>query len=525
VPGLLAGRGAGPGVEVVLATSSDGEGFTPAKLWNRTWGAPSYDVGDGICSDGEHLYTAGTTTFDGSSYLYALQKWDLEGNLLWNRSWAAPDSSSDARPCTDGTGVYVVAEDGKYDEMVHLLKYDAEGNLLWNRTWGDTTHTRGLDACTDGTSVFVTGYRTRWELGGNELFLLKYDAAGNFQWNRSWGVGACMTSRGCSVATDGDRVYVAGYREDDPLNRDVVVLKWDLAGNLLWNRTWGGVAHDYVRGIAAGGGRVFVAGDTESYGPGDDAAYLLEWDQAGYLIATHLWGGSGMDQACSVAVEGGSVYVAGGTGSYGPGPSSGFLLEYAVGGGLAWNGTWGGGGGETFNGVTVAGHYLYAVGGSASSGAGGGDLALVAWRVAPDLPGAPELLSAAPEPPGTGTVEVVWGPVPGADSYTVYSHETPITAVNSSVANRTGVPAGSNSTGKVSAVVTGLANGTYHIAVTASNGTGESAPSNDLEVLVLVSGDVPGFDPGLLLVAAGASAAVLAAAARDRPHRRRGGPE
>ncbi|MCH7472046.1 hypothetical protein IIA79_03735 [bacterium] len=209
----------------------------------------------------------------------------------------------------------------------------------WIHTWGgkgiETAFAIDVD---DSGSVYVGvqshGYRT----GGEDVLLLKYNSAGNLQWKKTWGGNSDDTAY--AIAAGGKSVYVAGgtmsYGAD---NYDVLLLKYDSTGNLLWTKTWGGDGSEYAHAVTVGeDGSVYLAGNTESYGAGRVDVLLLKYDSSGNLLVAKTWGGSDDDRAFAITVDdAGSVFIAGHTDSYRTGDrTSMLLLKYDSTGNLLW---------------------------------------------------------------------------------------------------------------------------------------------------------------------------------------------
>ena len=144
-----------------------------------------------------------------------------------------------------------------------------------------------------------------------------------------------------SMAVSGGNVYVAGWTNSSRFSRYqrrcsawicwrirdafVSLLSADLK-QLIQSTYLGGSGDDSASSIAVSGGNVYVAGRTASsdfpgtiggaqpgYGGGNTDAFvsLLSADLTQLVQSTYL-GGTGNDNASSMAVSGGNVYVASG---------------------------------------------------------------------------------------------------------------------------------------------------------------------------------------------------------------------
>src|SRR5262249_10652993 len=134
--------------------------------------------------------------------------------LVWNRIWGGPnfDAARDIAIGTDG-GIYVAGETNSFvANDAFLLKFDTDGNLLWQRDWATTngaqfglTAALGVGTGPDG-GVYFTG--NTFDIGAKKnIILVKFDADGNLLWDKLGGPGF---GAGLDVAANADFVYVTG---------------------------------------------------------------------------------------------------------------------------------------------------------------------------------------------------------------------------------------------------------------------------------------------------------------------------
>jgi hypothetical protein len=133
-----------------------------------------------------------------------------------------------------------------------------------------TNVSRGVSADRMG-HFYITG-STEDSLGGpsggsSDAFIGKYDNAGNALWFRQ--LGTASSDDGYCVSADSiGNVYISGgtagsLGRPNPGVSDVFVSKFDGAGNLIWTRQFGAALLNDSRGISAGSdGNVYVAGST-----------------------------------------------------------------------------------------------------------------------------------------------------------------------------------------------------------------------------------------------------------------------
>jgi hypothetical protein len=230
-----------------------------------------------------------------------------------------------------------------------------------------------------GTADFDPGVGTSnlTSSGGEDIFILKLDPAGNFLWAKSF--GASLGDMGHSIAVDGSgNVYATGYFQGtvdfDPGagtssltsfgEEDIFILKLDAAGNFLWAKSMGGTGWDESYSIAVDdSGNVYTTGwfeNTVDFDPGLGNTYLasaggtdffiLKLDTAGNFLWARRIGNTSFELCYSIAVDDwGNVYTTGsfgGISDFDPGPgtfnltgfgaSDVFILKLDAAGNFVW---------------------------------------------------------------------------------------------------------------------------------------------------------------------------------------------
>ncbi len=132
---------------------------------------------------------------------------------------------------------------GKVD--LWILKVDASGTEEWNRTIGGPGDDEGLAvAATRDGGYVVVGRTTSFGAGGSDGWLLKTDGSGKKEWARSFGG---YGEDGLSSVLEMEDGYVgAGYSNSfGSGDYDVWLVKADPLGEEVWNRTMGTAAGDF----------------------------------------------------------------------------------------------------------------------------------------------------------------------------------------------------------------------------------------------------------------------------------------
>ena len=303
-------------------------------VWARTWGGSNMDRADGLALNKfNQIYVCGpyqsTVDFDpgigtdihtsnaGSMNNPYISMFDTAGNFIWVRTWGTINGGSEAYSCaTDKFGnVYAVGD--FHDQPGVAIDFDPGINV-------DNHFINGIDSSLNF-----------------DAWLVKYDSMGNYQWGKNW--GGDLYDDGPTVAVDDGGVYDAGMfmsqnADFDPDSVatdihsshgyiDVFINKFDLNGNHIWTRTWGGTGADDAGHILAdNAGHIYIAGyfaDTVDFDPGAgvfnligntgiDDIFISKLDTSGNFIWAESMGGTGEDKAFPLTSDvNGDLYFSG----------------------------------------------------------------------------------------------------------------------------------------------------------------------------------------------------------------------
>ncbi|NVJ14916.1 SBBP repeat-containing protein [Myxococcus sp. AM010] len=326
--------------------------------WVRQFGTAQMDRATAVAADADgNVYVAGTTFGSLDFYTnaggidYFIAKYDAAGNREWL-------SQNGTQMDDFATGLAVGAPDklfftgytggsfanggnpSNYDIVVAL--YDTAGNPYWLQQYGTSVSdlARGI-AITPTHEVYVVG-NTYGSLDGTttpvstDIFLLKLNLLGVQQWVRQIDAGELDDAKSVAVGPDGG-VYLAGETFgslDGNVNNgtvDVLLARYDSAGNRQWSRMLGGSQTDYAFGVSVTANNVVqLVGYTSDALDGNPPAgsfdaFLTRYDALGTKLGTRTLGTPFQDIARGVAVDAaGNAYVAGQTfGSLGGNTSAG----------------------------------------------------------------------------------------------------------------------------------------------------------------------------------------------------------
>ncbi len=308
---------------------------------NQTWGGTGDDVGNDIfMDDNGNIYLTGETWSYGSgaSDVFVL-KCDKSGTIFWESYWGGSDMEKGNSITLDPSGnIYVTGytwsfSNGQAD--VFLLKMDLNGNVIWYTTWGGSREDIGFSLALGGSgNIYLTGHTKSYGTTNEDIILMKYDPNGNLLWNLTYTIPDSSTGKGYDIKVDIDEnIYISG-------GGSYFILKFDSEGNLLWATEWSGWTNDII--IDNNNNVIYATGATWTYGNGESDVCIAKFDLDGRLLWEWTWGGPGIEYTHGITMDNNeNIYITGETWSYGSGWFDMFLLKFDSEGNLIWNFVWG----------------------------------------------------------------------------------------------------------------------------------------------------------------------------------------
>ena len=118
--------------------------------------------------------------------------------------------------------------------------------------------------------VYITG-----QTGDDVLLLKAYHD--DFLFYQSWDYNG--TEAGYGIHVVGAHIYITGYTYgNDTLKEDIILLRYDLSGNLLSSQIWAGDGTDIGYGIyVTEDDEIYICGATTSFSAGDKDIILLKY--------------------------------------------------------------------------------------------------------------------------------------------------------------------------------------------------------------------------------------------------------
>jgi len=209
------------------------------------------------------------------------------------------------------------------DQDVYLRKYDAAGQLVWSRLLGSSERASGFAIATDANGNVAIAGKVSDRLtttsigGGDDTFVTKYDSEGREIFTRQVAPITDDQANALAFGADGS-LYVAGQTKGSVAagvthggGVDAYVMKLTSTGSFVYARQFGDASDDRATSIAVDGNGDVILGTVEA---GEaKVRKLLSGDGTSPPVWEVSLGALGQGQLSSIAIDGTSVYVAGST--------------------------------------------------------------------------------------------------------------------------------------------------------------------------------------------------------------------
>ena len=308
-----------------------------SQIWVKTTGGELNDRGHCIeqTIDGGFII-CGMTEPSPQLFYALLLKIDGGGNILWQKIFNLGDDTRFHSVQQTSDGGYIVAGQawlgsqysGSYD--MYIVKTDSMGNIEWQRTYEyNDNFAPGADVALSIKQLWDNGFIIGGFTQGSvwSSYLIRTDANGNTIWSKVYDT-LNVTSCWDVIITSDNSFLLVGEKFSFETDTDVLIMKLDTNGNLIWQKVYGGVNSDRansVRQLPDGG--FIIAGQTGSFGSGQFDVYLLRTNSNGDLIWYKTFGGPYDDRGNSVEVVDDGIVLAGWSWSFGSGQGDAYIIK------------------------------------------------------------------------------------------------------------------------------------------------------------------------------------------------------
>lgn len=267
-------------------------------------------------------------------------KIDSLGNKEWDRTFGGLGNDNLAALVQTPDGGYLVggtsgsgqggdkSQDSQGGADFWILRLDAEGNKIWDKTLGGERQDQLTVIRLTADGGFILGGFSNSGVGGDktehtrnscapekvctpDFWVLKFDAAGNKQWDKTIGGRAEDILQTLHQTPDGGYALagiswsgIGGDKTAVKKGRaDYWLVQLDARGNKIWDKSYGGIGRELLLdmqltrdgGFILGGSGGGSGGDISGVGNGDSDYWVIKLDGQGQKQWDKIFGGRDSD--------------------------------------------------------------------------------------------------------------------------------------------------------------------------------------------------------------------------------------
>jgi hypothetical protein len=231
--------------------------------WCKEFGGDSCDRVHAIrkISGGRYVVVGESCSFgDGSKDIY-LAWLDDQGTLLWDTTYGGAGNDAGWAVAVTGDGGYAIG--GLDNDSCYLMIVDSLGTLQWSRKFDTQCPVKWIENTPDG-GLILGGRSVGWLFNCSSFRPTRTDALGNILWEADSRISPCypigFVVNDLVVAGDGGYVGTGrAIARHHPGSDDLLLVKYDASGTVVWFHTYGYDGRDEGRGLVETGDGGFVA--------------------------------------------------------------------------------------------------------------------------------------------------------------------------------------------------------------------------------------------------------------------------
>jgi hypothetical protein len=139
---------------------------------------------------------------------------------------------------------------GAFGSEAFLLKIDSAGGYEWSTHYGGPESDVGRRVLyTENVGYFIAGYTNSYGNGGYDYYLIKTDVDGNLLWEKTYGGSGWERIHDAGLTRDSGIVMIGETSSNFPENKDMYIVRTDKNGDVLWTMVYGGEGDDVLEAL------------------------------------------------------------------------------------------------------------------------------------------------------------------------------------------------------------------------------------------------------------------------------------
>ncbi len=252
--------------------------------------------------------------------------------VRWEKTYGAwgIDRAFAVKQVTD-TGFLVVGSTSSFakQSQFYIVKTHKNGDIDWTKHYGG----EGIETAYDVAVTYDSGYAvvgvSNSYGNGYQIYLTRLNQVGDTLWTKTYGGEDWDFAYAIEEMPDSGYIIAGETYSYGAGNNDGYLLRLDKHGDTLWTKTFGGISNDYFKDVKINDkGQLIAVGGTKNFGALDEDIYLLKFNPDGSLIYNETYGFAGDDFASKLTVDTGGIIVAASTHIYGSDDFEGLVVKF-----------------------------------------------------------------------------------------------------------------------------------------------------------------------------------------------------
>lgn len=168
-----------------------------------------------------------------------------------------------------------------------LLKIDAEGNYLWSQSYGGAESEAGKRVLYNADlGYYIAGFSNSFGVGDFDAYLVKTDLNGNKLWEKTYGKPSNWERINDAIWTKDSTILMVGeVQATNGEASDILIIHADKNGDTLWTKTIGSIGEDRANSIIGVQDSLFIIGG-EMFIPDSNLVkgFILKMNAQGTII-------------------------------------------------------------------------------------------------------------------------------------------------------------------------------------------------------------------------------------------------
>ena len=286
-----------------------------------------------------------------------------------------------------------------------VVKLNSSGQVLWDKTLGGNLYEECYDVkyTSDGGCIVggesasnISGNKTENSKGGSDFWVIKLNALGGIEWQKT--IGGGLHDSLISIVVTNDNQYllggssssnVSGDKSENSIgSSDYWIVKLNAVGTILWDKTIGGNSGDVLIEMVktnsgfllAGSSSSNISGNKTENSKGSSDFWLVNIDENGTILWDKTIGGSEVEYVNGIVkcpdngfvIAGSSTSnISGDKTQNSQGGNDGWVVRINANGNILWDKTIGSLSDEGFNQVVALSDNSFVLSGTSYSSVSG----------------------------------------------------------------------------------------------------------------------------------------------------------